>query len=648
MFRFENEYILYGLLVIPVIIAIYIGLNIRAKKRLARYGDLSLLQKLMPERSSYMKNGKFSLLMGALAFFILALANPQIGSRMEKGMQKGVDIMVCFDISNSMLAEDIQPNRLEASKMAMSRFVDKLEGDRIGLVVFAGNAFVQLPVTSDYAAAKMFVNAINTGMMNQQGTDIAAAIDLAVVSMLPEDENREDPQDLKNLTSKTVIVISDGEDHFDAAAKKAAQARELGVTVHTIGIGSIRGEPIPVKGRDGSVHYKKDKEGNTVITRLNESELRAIASAGGGTYVHAHNANMGFETILDEINKMYKADIQEVTFSRYENRYQIPLLIGLILLFVETLLFDTKPRWWQWFNQKQKNMGLKALFLMGGFLLTGSLLQAQTRDELKAIRRGNSEFKEAEKLRLDAENNKEEGGEINGRKALQLREKASGKYQDAEIDYRRAMETTRTYDKAQYNLGASLYRQEKYQDAAESFKNVAEYPRTDKELRVRAYHNLGNSLLMQGKYEESIEAYKNALKLEPSDMDTKYNLEYARQKLKKEQQKQQQNQQSQSGDSQQDKGQGESQQQQGRGENNDRQNQGNPSENSNDRQNLQKDPQQSPAEGKDGEQSEAEKWKKEMEKRQLDALQQNERQTQRKVQQYEMRKGKKVPQEKDW
>ena len=357
MFRFENENYLYGLLMIPFFIAGYILLYYIAKKRWQQFGDEALMNRLMPLRSFSTQTVKFSLLMVALVCFIFALANPQVGSALEKGMRKGVDIMIAMDISNSMLAEDIQPNRLEASKIALSRFIDQLKGDRIGLVVFAGKSFVQLPITSDYAAAKMFVNYVNPKLINEQGTDIAAAMDMAAVSMLPElKDGNADLNKISQLHSKVILVVSDGEDHFPEAVEVAKQVRKLGITIHTIGIGDLRGAPIPDK-RTGS--FKKDLEGNTVITRLNEDVLKDIAAVGGGIYVHASNANMGFETILDKINNMNKVDLQEITFSRYESKFQYPLALGLFFLLVETLWFSVKPRWREQIVRLQRLLRVK-------------------------------------------------------------------------------------------------------------------------------------------------------------------------------------------------------------------------------------------------------------------------------------------------
>jgi len=357
MFRFENEIYLYGLIIIPFFILGYILVFYSTKKSWRQFGGESLMVRLMPLRSFSQQTIKFSLLMTALACFIIALANPQVGSALEKGTRKGVDIMIAMDISNSMLAEDIQPNRLEASKIAISRFIDQLKGDRIGLVVFAGKSFVQLPITNDYAAAKMFVNYINPRLINEQGTDIATAIDLAAVSMLPEmKDGNSDLNKISQLSSKVILVVSDGEDHFPEAVEMAAQARKLGITLHTIGIGDVRGAPIP-EGK-GSNSFKKDLEGNTVITRLNEVVLKEIAAVGGGTYVHASNANMGFEAILDKINNMNKVDLKEVTFSRYESKYQYPLAIGLIFLVVQVLWFTVKPKWREHFLTLQRLLRL--------------------------------------------------------------------------------------------------------------------------------------------------------------------------------------------------------------------------------------------------------------------------------------------------
>ena len=663
MFRFENTYVLYALILIPLLTALYLFLQIRRKRRMAAYGDLSLLNKLQPERSPAREHTKFALLMTALAAFIFALANPQVGSSLEKGKRQGVDIMVCLDISNSMLAEDIRPNRLDAAKMALSRFIDNLHGDRIGLVVFAGNAFVQLPITSDYAAAKMFVNYVSPEMMNEQGTNIADALDLAAVSMIPEDNGNEQSQKLNALTSKVILVVSDGEDHFDEAVDLAREVAAMGCTVHTIGIGSTRGEPIPVRAANGSVSYKKDNEGNTVMTRLNESILQDIAAAGNGVYVHATNANMGFEAVQEKIDKMTKTELDEVTFARYESKFQIPLIIGLIALFAEMILLGVKSRsnLKKLFSNMQNvfKINSAASFLLVLLMAFSTSLNAQSTDGRAEVRHGNNDFNKSEKYRQEAMSLLEKGGNINERKSGELMKKSAEGYQSAETQYRKALELNRNYDKANYNLGTSLYRQGRYEEAAQYFKTVAEQPSSDSKLRAKAYHNLGNSLMKQENYGESVKAFKNSLKLDPSDLDTKYNLEYAKQKLKQQEQQQQQNQQNQNQDQQ---NQDQQQNQGGQG-NNDKDNKDNKynqdkQQNQGDN-NQQKDKGDQDKQNSDNQQnkdkkdnsqgqSAADKQKRQEEKRQLDALQQNERNTQQKVKAQEMRQGQKVRQEKDW
>ena len=544
MFRFEYETVLYSLIIIPILIGLYIYLQYYRKKKMEAFGAGELTRRLSAEDAPAMHHVKFGLFLAGLICLIFALANPQVGSSLEKGTRKGVDIMICMDISNSMLAEDIQPNRLEASKMALSRFIDKLQGDRIGLVVFAGKAFVQLPITSDYAAAKMFINIVKPSLISEQGTDIANALDLATVSMLPENDKAQQKQ-LSDLTSKVILVVSDGEDHFPESIEMAQEVHKLGITIHTIGIGNTLGEPIPVRDKYGNPTYKKDRDGNTVMTRLNEEVLQDIAHAGGGTYVHASNANMGFETILNKINGMNKTDIQEVTFTRYDSKFQIPLILSLLFFFIEALLFITPSKIKQLIGKLQYQFKGRTAILLIGALIAIPVAQAQTKAELSAIRKGNDQFKTAEQFRKDAMDLMAKGGEVNKRNADEKMKKAAENYQQAEINYRKAMETTHNYDKANYNLGNSLYRQERYEDAGKAFESVANNQSSSKDLRERAYHNLGNSLLKQEKYKESIDAYKNALKLNPKDMDSKYNLEYARKKMMQQMQQQQQNQQNQ-------------------------------------------------------------------------------------------------------
>jgi len=655
MFRFEYEYVLYALIIIPVLIGLYSYLQYHRRKKMESFGDGELTRRLSAEDVPAMHHLKFSLFLLGLICLIFALANPQVGSSLEKGTRKGVDIMICMDISNSMLAEDIQPNRLEASKMALSRFIDKLQGDRIGLVVFAGKAFVQLPITSDYAAAKMFINIVKPSLISEQGTNIADALDLATVSMLPEDGKIQQKQ-LSDLTSKVILVVSDGEDHNDESIEMAQEVHKLGITIHTIGIGNTLGEPIPLRDKYGNPTFKKDRDGNTVMTRLNEEVLQDIAHAGGGTYVHASNANMGFETILNKINAMNKTDIQEVTFTRYDSKFQIPLILSLLFFLIEALLFTTPSKLKQLLQKMQSQVKGKTALVILALMVVIPAAQAQTKAELSAIRKGNEQFKTAEQFRKDAMDLMAKGGEVNKRNADEKMKKASEQYQQAEINYRKAMETTHNYDKANYNLGNSLYRQERYEEAGKAYESVANNKSSSNDLRERAYHNMGNSLLKQEKYKESIDAYKNALKLNPKDMDSKYNLEYARKKMMQQMQQQQQNQQNQ--DQNQDQNQQQQQGGQGQQDQKDQQNQNGNQGQQNQDKDQNKDQQNQQQQGQDKQdqqdkqqqqqQSAADRQRQQDNKRQLDALQQNERNTQQKVSKQQMQGGNKTHQEKDW
>ena len=636
MFRFENEFYLYGLLIIPILILGYLLLIRKDKKKWLNYGDHPLIQKLMPERSSTMQHLKFGVLMGALCCFILALANPQIGSSLEKGKKKGVDVMICMDISNSMLCQDLQPNRLEASKMAISKYIDQLEGNRIGLVIFAGKSFVQLPITNDYAAAKMFVNFVNPELINTQGTDIASAIDLAAVSMIPEDKKgKPDVSKISKLNSKVIVVVSDGEDHFQDAVDMAKKAKDMGIIIHTIGIGSTQGVPVPTSDQIGTTTYKKDMDGNTVISRLNEDILKNIAQAGGGSYVHASNTSMGFEAVADKINAMDKSDLNEITFSKYDSKFQVPLLLGLLLVVIEALLFSVKPKWKKMISQFQQLFVMKKSVVLLFLLFSVPFLQAQTLEEISALRKGNKEYAEAEKIREEAMNLTQKGGQVNQRIAQDKFKKASQLYQKAEINFRKAMVVTKNHINAQYNLANTLYRQEKYTEAAEIYKAISENQKADKKMRSKAYHNYGNSLLKQEKYKESIDAYKKSLKINPKDKETKYNLEYAKKKMQQQQQQQQQNKDQQNKDQQNKQQQQQQQQQQ---QNKDQQNKKDQQQQQQQQDNKNKDQKQKSAE---------EKERAKEDKRQLDALQQNEKNTQQKVQR-QQEKGRNLKQAKDW
>lgn len=320
------------LILVPLMLALHITFYIRRKKILTQAGDTELIRGLIPEYSRTRTNIKFYLLLFVFGLGSLLLARPQFGSKIEELKREGVEIIIALDVSNSMLAEDIQPNRLERAKQSISRLVDRLEDDKIGLIVFAGDAYTQIPVTTDYVSAKMFLSGINPGIVPKQGTSITSALNLGASSFSPQMDE-----------SKALIIITDGENHEDDPIKTASQVKEKGIVVHTIGIGSTAGVPVPVYG-SRSKEYLKDHEGNTVISKLDEKTLKALAFETGGKYVRATNSSLGLNTIFDEISKMKKQEMEGAVFSEYNDQFQVIVLIMLIVLIADFMIMERKNR----------------------------------------------------------------------------------------------------------------------------------------------------------------------------------------------------------------------------------------------------------------------------------------------------------------
>jgi Ca-activated chloride channel homolog len=334
MFRFAYNYALYLLLIIPLMTLLFIILRRNAKKAFNRFGDPDLLINLIPEYSASRPILKFILLSIALIFLVLGIAGPQFGSKLTEVKKKGIEVIIALDVSNSMLATDIQPSRLERAKQSIAKLVDQMSNDKIGMVVFAGDAYTQLPITTDYVSAKVFLDAIHTDMVPIQGTAIGKAIDLAANSFSPDEKSK-----------KAIILITDGENFEDDAPKAANSAAEKGIVVHAIGIGLPQGAPLPIPGNYGQQNFRKDKDGNIVISKLNESLLQQVSSAGGGIYVRANNTSIGLNTIMEALDKLQKTEIESKIYSDYDDRFQYFFAIALILFFVEVLILDRKNKW---------------------------------------------------------------------------------------------------------------------------------------------------------------------------------------------------------------------------------------------------------------------------------------------------------------
>ena len=333
MFRFSNPEYLYYLIIIPLMLGLYIFAVSTQKQRLRNFGNPDLLKQLMPLASIRRGWFKFIVLLVAIAFAIVGLAGPQFGSKLTEVKRKGIELIIALDVSNSMLAQDIQPNRIERAKQAISRLVDQLTSARIGLILFAGDAYVQLPVTNDYVSAKMFLSSINPGIVGKQGTAMGRAIDLAASSFSPQEE-----------TKKVIVVISDGENHEDNPVDAAKKAAERGVVVHAIGIGSQQGAPIPVSSRRTS-DFLKDKDGNVVVTKLDEETLSKVAVTGGGKYVRATNTQLGLLPLFDEINRLERAEFKEKVYSEYDDQFQYLFAVAFILLLLEFFVLERKNKW---------------------------------------------------------------------------------------------------------------------------------------------------------------------------------------------------------------------------------------------------------------------------------------------------------------
>ena len=328
MFRFEEPTYLYLLLLLPLLAALFLYSNYRRRKAIKKFGDPELMAQLMPDAAKYRQDVKFWIAFVAIGLFAVLLARPQFGSRLETVKRQGIEVIIALDISNSMLAEDVQPSRLQKAKRLVSQLVDKMENDKVGMIVFAGDAFTQLPITSDYISAKMFLETIDPSLISKQGTALGAAINLSTRSFTPMEG-----------VGRTVILITDGENHEDGALEAAKAAVEKGIQINVLGVGMPEGAPIPIPG---SNDYRRDREGNVVVTKLNEQMCQEIAQVGQGIYVRVDNSNAAQNAITKEINKLAKADVETQVYTEFNEQFQAIAWIILLLLLVEMLILERK------------------------------------------------------------------------------------------------------------------------------------------------------------------------------------------------------------------------------------------------------------------------------------------------------------------
>ena len=490
MFRFEDPIYLWLLVLIPVLALIRFISYRNQRKRLRKFGDPSLLKELMPDVSRFRPSVKFWVLLGALALLIVMLARPQLGTKISHEKRVGIETIIALDISNSMLAEDIIPSRLDRSKMMVENLVDHFTNDKIGLIVFAGDAFVQLPITSDYVSAKMFLSSINPSMMATQGTDIARAIEMATHSFTQEEG-----------IGKAIIVITDGEDHEGGALEAAEAAKEEGMRVYVLGVGSTNGAPIPISGTGD---YMKDRSGNTVMSALNEDMCKQVAQAGGGAYIHVENNSAAQQQLDHELDKLAKKETSTTVYSEFDEQFQAVGILVLLLLIIEICILD------------RRNPLLKRVSLFGkrktvAIVLVMLAMSATAQTDRQYVRQGNKLFR-------------------------------NGDYPNAEVSYRKAIEKNPKNPQAVFNLGNALMAQKKDSAAVAQFESASKLE-TNPLRKAKAFHNMGVVCQSHKMYGEAIEAYKNALRLNPADNETRYNLVLCKHQQQKQQQNQQQNQQ---------------------------------------------------------------------------------------------------------
>ena len=518
MFRFEDPIYLYLLVLIPILALVRFVSYRNQRKRLRKFGDPELLKQLMPDVSRFRPSVKFWVLLGALALLIVMLARPQLGTKISHEKRVGIETIIAMDISNSMLAEDVVPSRLDRSKMMVENLVDHFTNDKIGLIVFAGDAFVQLPITSDYVSAKMFLSSISPSMMASQGTDIARAIDMATHSFTQEEG-----------IGKAIIVITDGEDHEGGALEAAKAAKDMGMRVYVLGVGSANGAPIPISGTGD---YMKDRTGNTVMSALNEEMCKQVAQAGGGAYIHVENNSAAQQQLDNELDKLSKKETSTTVYSEFDEQFQAVGILVLLLLIIEICILDrrnpllkrvslfNRGKWREVKGERIPQARILLLFIISLFSFF-SPITSHAQTDRQYIRQGNKLFR-------------------------------SGDYPNAEVSYRKAIEKNPKNPQAVFNLGNALMAQKKDSAAVVQFESASKLE-TNPLRKAKAFHNMGVVCQSHKMYGEAIEAYKSALRLNPADDETRYNLVLCKHQQQKQQQNQQQNQQGNNDDKKDDK-----------------------------------------------------------------------------------------------
>ena len=488
MFRFASPQYLYLLLVLLALTAIHYYIIYRKKQQVKRFGDPELTKQLFLGVSRWRPEVKFWLAVGALASFIVALARPQFGTRLDTRERMGIEAIIALDVSNSMMAEDVKPNRLEKAKMMVSNMVDGMKDDKVGLIVFAGQAFVQLPITSDYVSAKMFLETISPSMVSVQGTDVAEAINLSMRSFTQQED-----------VSRAIFVITDGEDNEARGVEAAKEAAAKGVRVYVLGIGNPGGAPIPIPGTG---QYIIDEEGNTVISKLSEEMCREIATAGNGSYIYVDNSSSAQKKLSEQLDRLSKTKMESQIYSEYDEQFQGFILIGLLFLLLDVLLLERESKTTWLGNLFRRGRSVSTLLLLS----VGISAMAQT--DRDYIRRGN-------RLMRDSV------------------------YDKAQVEYQKAIEKDNTNPISHFNLGNALLYQNKAEDAMKEYETAARLEK-DKTRLAQIYHNMGVLLQSAKQFDKAVACYRNSLRNDPTNNETRYNYALSLFQLKKNQNQQDQ------------------------------------------------------------------------------------------------------------
>ncbi len=489
MLKFEHPEYLWLLLIIPLLAAGFAFLNLWQKKQRFLFAGEELFLQLAPAASLTKKIVKQALFLLIIAGLLIALANPLVGTRLEEVKREGIDLFVVMDVSLSMKCEDIRPSRLEKAKRDISDLLKKLSGDRVGLIVFAGEAFVQFPLTSDYSAADLFLSAIDVDAVPLPGTMIGSGIELALKSF---------SQDAP--TQKAVVVVSDGENTEGDVLGAVEDAKKAGVRVYAVGMGTPEGGPIPVLDQnENRTDYKHDQSGNIVLTKLDESMLQQVASSSGGTYHRGTSAGNEIDDVFKELGSLQKVQFGSKQVAGYESRYQYPLGFAILMIIIGLLLSDRRGKIFA--RLKRFIPGFAAILFL--VLCAASPVRSQSVHAL--VRDGNDAYEK-------------------------------GKYEDAEVGYKKALEKDSKSKEAHFDLGDAYYKEKRYDESAREYGNSAS-AMTDTREQAQSLYNIGNTLYQQNRYEDAAGAYRKSLRLNPKDDDTRYNLLMSQAKIKDQQNK---------------------------------------------------------------------------------------------------------------